>query len=79
MEERKATQNEQILQHMDKYGSITPREAYELYDCMRLAARISDLKRKGFPIYSERVVLKDRAGGVVQFNKYMLARGAQAE
>lgn len=75
MNTRKTTQNEQILQHMDKYGSITPREAYELYDCMRLAARISDLKRKGFPISSERIVLRDRAGGVVQFNKYTLAKG----
>ena len=79
MNNRKTTQNEQILQHIEKYGYSTPREAYELYSCMRLAARISDLKSKGFPIYSERVVLKDRDGGVVQFNKYMLAREAQPQ
>lgn len=79
MDNRKASQNEKILQHLDKYGAITPREAYELYDCMRLAARISDLKRKGFPILSERVVLRDRAGGVVQFNKYTLEKEVQIQ
>lgn len=79
MNNRKTTQNEQILQHIEKYGSITPREAYELCKCTRLAARIYDLKRKGYPIFSERVVLKSRAGGVVQFDKYTLAREAQPQ
>lgn len=44
------TQNEQILQHLEKHGSITPMEAVSKYGCMRLAARIADLKECGHKI-----------------------------
>ena len=39
------SQEERILAHMRRYGSITPLKALELYDCMRLAARIEEIRR----------------------------------
>lgn len=38
------TQNQQILAHLKEYGSITPLQALNEYGCMRLGARIYDLK-----------------------------------
>ena len=41
------SQREMILEHMETKGPITPKEALNLYGCMRLGARIYDLKRAG--------------------------------
>ena len=41
------TQNERILQHLEKWGSITDRDAYECYGIRRLSARVYDLKHMG--------------------------------
>jgi hypothetical protein len=70
----KQTQNEKILAHLKKYGSITPLEAME-YGCMRLASRISDLKRRGYPILSERGKGKNADGETVYFAVYRLIPG----
>ena len=47
------TQCEKILRHMEKYGSITSLEAMQEYGIMRLASRVSDLKKAGIPIRVE--------------------------
>ena len=44
------SQNELIYTHILAYGSITQKEAYDLYGCFRLASRICDLKRRGHNI-----------------------------
>ena len=56
----KATQAERILQYMEDFGSITQLEALNDLGCMRLASRISDLKKKGIPIKSEVIAVKNR-------------------
>lgn len=48
------TQNDMILEHLRRHGSISPREALNEYGCMRLGARIWDLKRQGYSITAER-------------------------
>lgn len=42
------TQKEMTLDYMERYGSISPLEALSAYGCMRLAARIADLKKDGY-------------------------------
>ena len=44
------TQCDRILRHLRDYGTITASQAIAEYGCQRLAARISDLKRKGYKI-----------------------------
>ena len=44
------SQNQQILKHIQEHGSINPLMALERYGCMRLAARISELREKGHKI-----------------------------
>jgi hypothetical protein len=61
------TQNATILRHI-KRRPITAMDAWNLYGCTRLAARIFDLREEGHPITSERV---SKCG--VRFTKYQLA------
>lgn len=66
------TQNEKILKHMEDYGGITSLEAIYEYGCTRLSARISDLRRAGHSIRSERRTSRNRYGDKVSFCLYWL-------
>lgn len=47
------TDNDFVLAHLQKWGSITPQEALSRYGIMRLGARIWDLRHKhGYDIQS---------------------------
>ena len=48
------SQEKQILSHMKKHGSITALQSLKHYGCMRLAARIYDLKSKGFKVETQK-------------------------
>ena len=67
------TQNDLILRHLRDYGSISSMEAMENYGIMRLASRISDLKKAGIPIKREMVSRKNRYGDTVTFARYSIA------
>ena len=69
---KKPTHCEQIVDYMKQFGSINPLEALTDIGCMRLASRISDLKKQGYPIISERVNYKNRLGEAKHFNKYRI-------
>ena len=49
------SQNERILAHMTRGQPITPMTALSRYGCLRLAARIAELKRKGHDIRTHMV------------------------
>ncbi len=50
---RTDSQAQQILSYLQAGNSITPRDAIQLFGCMRLAARIWDLRQDGHNIVSE--------------------------
>jgi hypothetical protein len=54
------TQTEAIKKHLIKHNSITPLEALRKFRCMRLAARIRDLKDEGFSVVTVRCNRGDR-------------------
>lgn len=62
------SQTENILAHLQK-KSITPLDAFTLYGCMRLAARIQDLKAEGHDI----ITTIERSNGK-KFARYTLLR-----
>lgn len=66
------TQCERILRHLEDFGSITSLEAMKEYGIMRLASRITDLKRRGFKIKSEVVSGKNRYGETTHYSQYKL-------
>lgn len=68
-------QNDKILRYMQETGGITPMEAIEQFGCMRLAARISDLKAQGVPIKKETVKRRNRFGEPVSFARYSIVGG----
>lgn len=68
----KENQCSMVLQHLKKYGSITHKEADDLYGCSRLAARISDLRKQGVKITSETVTSKGFGGKVKRYSRYKL-------
>jgi hypothetical protein len=63
------TQNQLIRQHLESGKSITPLEALSMYGCLRLGARIYDLKRDGLRIKTER-----KTNGKKWFAEYSLLK-----
>lgn len=61
-----------ILEHLEQYGSITALDALGDYGIMRLAARIADLKRLGYPITAKQESGKNRRGDTVYYTRYFL-------
>lgn len=68
------TQRERILRHLQDYGSITSLEAVNEYGCMRLAARISDLREQGHNITSEPTKGRNRYGETTYYSTYRLEK-----
>lgn len=68
------TQNDRIYNHLLSYGSITQKEAYQIYGCFRLASRISDLKRQGKAIKKVMEKGKNKFGETEWHARYYLHR-----
>ena len=76
MSNQKATQADRVLDYMEKFGSITQLEALQDLGIMRLASRISDLRKQGFPIKAETVAVKNRFDENCYIKRYSLAVNA---
>ena len=68
------TQKEMILNFMKEEGSITQWEAMKELGCMRLGARIWDLRHDGVEIHKDMVKNKNRYGKSVAYARYSLAQ-----
>lgn len=68
----KSTQNERILWYMTNYGGITQLEALRDLGVMRLASRISDLRKAGHDIKSETITVKNRFKEECHVSRYSL-------
>lgn len=66
------SQSERILKYMEDFGSITQIEALNDLGVMRLASRISDLKKLGYPIISEVEAVKNRYGEKCYIKRYSM-------
>lgn len=75
MTHSKPTQNQRILEYMDEFGSITQLSALRDLGVMRLASRISDLKRKGYLITSDIETVTNRYGEKCHIKRYSLQEG----
>ena len=70
------TQNQadRILGYMETHPSITSLDAIREFGCTRLSARISDLRKKGYPIIGNPVMVKNRDNKSVRVTAYSLAQ-----
>ena len=71
----KPTQNERIIEYMRETGSITQLEALKELGVMRLASRISDLRRRGYNIVSNYETVKNRFGEPCPIKRYSFGEG----
>lgn len=71
-EHSKPTQNQRILDYIEETGGITQLEALNELGVMRLASRVSDLRRKGYNIKSEMKPVKNRFGETCYIKRYMM-------
>jgi hypothetical protein len=46
------SQNQKVLQYMERHGTITAKDAIN-FGCFRLSARIYDLKKRGHDIQTQ--------------------------
>lgn len=72
--DHKPTQNQRILDYIKRFGSITQLEALQDLGIMRLASRISDLKRLGHPIVSEMETVENRFGEKCYIKRYSMEK-----
>ena len=70
--DHKPTQNQRILDYIDQYGSITQLDALRDLGVMRLASRISDLRRLGYPITSAQETVTNRFGEKCHIKSYSI-------
>ena len=65
-------QTDKILMYMQTEGEITPLDALREFNCMRLAARISDLRKAGHKIGRRIEKGTNRFGETVHYAVYWL-------
>lgn len=66
----KAKQTDRVLAYIREFGSITQYEAMTDLGVMRLASRISDLKRQGYVITGNMEPVKNRYGEKCYVKRY---------
>ena len=74
--ETKPTQNQRILDYIGEFGSITQLDALRDLGVMRLASRVSDLRKQGYNIISKTEAVKNRYGENCHIKRYSLGVGA---
>ena len=70
--ETKPKQNTRILDYLAENGSITQIEALNKLGVLRLASRISDLRRKGYDFDSEMITVRNQWGEKCRVKRYSL-------
>ena len=69
---RKSNQNERVLNYIKEFGSITQLDAIRDLGIMRLASRVSDLKKSGVYITGKYEKVKNRYGEETQIKRYSI-------
>lgn len=66
------TQCDRVIQYMQDFGSISQLEAMKDLGVMRLASRVSDLRKMGVGIIKETETAKNRYGEMTRYARYRL-------
>jgi hypothetical protein len=68
------SQERQLQQYMEAGNTVTGLEAMNLFGCMRLPARVADMKKNGVPVQDDWEYELDENGKVVKkWKKYWIA------
>lgn len=69
------TQNQRIIDYLQEHGTITQLEALQELGIMRLASRVSDLRKHGYDIQSQMVKVENRYGETCRVKRYSMVGG----
>lgn len=69
----KVKQIDRIVDYIKQNGSITQIEALNALGVMRLASRVSDMKKQGYPVVASTCTVTNRFGETCHIKKYSLA------
>ena len=67
------TQHERILEYMDRFGSITPMDAFMDLGITKLSTRIGEICRMGHKIDRKTEFAQNRYGQKVHYTRYRRA------
>jgi hypothetical protein len=68
------TQNQRLLDYLDIHGSVTQIEALNKLGIMRLASRVSDLRKKGYQIDGKMDTVTNRYGEKCRVKRYSISK-----
>ena len=71
----KAKQIDRVLEYIREFGSITQLEALQDLGVMRLASRMSDLKRLGYNVEGRIEAVNNRYGEKCYIKRYTVREG----
>lgn len=75
----KTTQEKEVLDYLRKIGSITSWKAIVEFGATRLSAIIYNLRKKGYNIETNDLIVKNRYGNATVIAKYVLKEGGESE
>ena len=71
------TQCKRLLDYMRGGGKVTSLDALSEFGIARLASRVSDLRKLGYPVMSEWVEVENRYGEKVRVKRYWMEEGSE--
>ena len=71
----RVTQKQKVIQYIERFGSITPMEAFADLGITKLATRISEMRKSGMEFKIEMVQGKNRFQEPVRYAKYSFPEG----
>jgi hypothetical protein len=75
----KLTQKQRIIQYIERFGSITPMEAYSDLGITKLATRISEMRKNGMEFKIEMEQGQNRFEEPVRYARYSFPKGDTSE
>lgn len=66
------TQAERIIDYINRFGSITPMEAFADLGITKLATRVSEMRKDGIEFDKQLIKSKNRFGENVHYMRYSI-------
>ena len=73
----KDSQSEQILIYLRAGNKLTPAEALRKFGCLRLAARVFDLRQAGYDIRDDLIEVDTQHGGTAHVAAYYMTKAGE--
>lgn len=67
------TQTDRVLDYLTQFGSITALEALRDLGIMHLSSRITELRKRGYPVERDMIEVKNRFGEKTRVARYKVA------